>query len=387
MLDTNNIDTGFDNKEDLNIISDEEQRHTLKSYSQLTTESKYKIPNKNNNEENNNVLINSYFKDVSYESLLSPSQEICLSALMNNCEENIKIRHTYLKNLHKDRKVVKKVCECKNTKHHKTNTINKKKIDIDKTNYLIKAYSSRKNEIRNRFINSNLRLVASIAKRFIGRGVSFLDLIQEGNCGLIRAVEKFDYTKGFRFSTYAVWWINQSINRAIFNQTRTVKVPSYLLEKSRKIWQTYLEIKEKTGNEPQAVEIAKILNISVDGIKSVIKSENNTVSLDSTIYNNESLSYLDVFRDKEQVIQDITIDSISIPQNVEVALELLTIREKEIIKMRYGIGYDDSYTLDFIGKKFGLTRERIRQIEKQALVRLKRFDSSEVLKSLYDNLQ
>jgi len=331
-----------------------------------------------------NLLVNDYFKDVSLETLLKPRQELTLSALMQNCESKIAL-YSRSENGVK----ISKVCECNSskngTKSTKGSNAHYKKILRDKL--IINAYKNYKNSLRNRFISSNLRLVASIAKRFAGKGASFLDLIQEGNIGLIRAVEKFDYSKGYRFSTYAVWWINQSISRAIFNQSRTVKVPSYLLEKSGKIWQTFISLKEQKGKDPTAEEIAAILGISVDGIKSIIRSGNDVVSLDSNIYNSETTSYVDLLKDDDQTIQDAEIDNISIPDNVQEALVELTDREREVIKMRYGIGYDDSFTLDYIGQKFGLTRERIRQIEKQTILKLKKSHSCEVLKSLYENLQ
>lgn len=381
MLDNNKFETYLDDDTQFESDSADLGDLEIKSPTLPVSESKTLNP-RVSTDENDNILINNYFRDVSFESLLKPRQEIILSSLMKNCEKNIKRYHDILIEL----------TSLSNYRNKNLKSLNNKNslikgLDVKAIKTIIKVYENRRNEIRNKFINSNLRLVASIAKRNLRRGVPFLDLIQEGNCGLIRAVEKFDYTKGYRFSTYAVWWINQSINRAIFNQTRTVKVPSYLLEKAGKIWQKYSDLKKDNGNEPRPEEVASALNISVDGVKSIIKSGNNIVSLDSNVYDNESLSFIDIFKDNSQISQDSTVDSLSVPENIEDALEDLPERENEIIRLRYGIGYDESYTLDYIGKKFGLTRERIRQIEKQALVRLKRCNTSEVLRSLYENLQ
>jgi len=381
MLDNNKFETYLDDDTQFESDSADLGDLEIKSPTLPVSESKTLNP-RASTDENDNMLINNYFRDVSFESLLKPRQEIILSSLMKNCEKNIKRYHDILIEL----------TSLSNYRNKNLKSLNNKNslikgLDVKAIKTIIKVYENRRNEIRNKFINSNLRLVASIAKRNLRRGVPFLDLIQEGNCGLIRAVEKFDYTKGYRFSTYAVWWINQSINRAIFNQTRTVKVPSYLLEKAGKIWQKYSDLKKDNGNEPRPEEVASALNISVDGVKSIIKSGNNIVSLDSNVYDNESLSFIDIFKDNSQISQDSTVDSLSVPENIEDALEDLPERENEIIRLRYGIGYDESYTLDYIGKKFGLTRERIRQIEKQALVRLKRCSTSEVLRSLYENLQ
>jgi len=330
-------------------------------------------------------LINAYFKEVSTESLLTPKEEIEVAAKIRKCEIRAKemqrvIERALSKRFERiNRRTLLELIEVAD----KTK-VNKKRIQ--RLLNLLEAYSGKATQFRNRFIKANLRLVASIAKRYIGRGVPFLDLIQEGNLGLIKAVERFDHTKGYRFSTYACWWINQAMARAIHNQTRTIRIPSYLLEKAGKVQYVRHLLKEEAGRSPEAKEIAKRVNMSVESVRRVLENGEKMVSLDSSIWNDEKMTYMDFIPDTNFLSPDSLIAAASIPKNVNDALSLLTPREREIVKMRFGIGYENPSTLDDVGKRFGLTRERIRQIERKALERLKRSKSAPVLKSLMESL-
>ena len=332
-------------------------------------------------------LINAYFKEVSTEPLLSPKEEIEVAAKIRKCEARAReMQRVIERNLsrrvsHGDKKTLLELINIANKSPNKTELFKKR---IKRIVNLFQAYSGKAIHFRNRFIKANLRLVASMAKKHMGRGVPFLDLIQEGNLGLIKAVEKFDYTKGYRFSTYACWWINQAMTRALYNQTRTIRVPSYLLEKAGKVQYTRSWLKEKTGNVPDADEIAKRVNMSVEGVRRILESGEKVVSLDSTIGAEEKMTLIDFVPDSDSPQPDSLIAAASIPQNVDRALSSLNFREREVIKMRFGIGYENPFTLDEVGKRFGLTRERIRQIERSSMQKLKRSKSASALRSLVE---
>jgi len=248
---------------------------------------------------------------------------------------------------------------------------------------LCEVYERKGEELRGRFIRSNLRLVASMAKKYLGRGVPFLDLIQEGNLGLMRAVERYDHRKGYRFSTYACWWIKQAMTRGVFNQTQTVKVPTYVMERAGKVRDARTRMREVEGREPMAEEIAKRVKMSVESVRQVMDSGKGVLRLDSPVWNGEKATYMDYMADMGAVGAEGLVAEVSIPERVDEALEQLGEREREVVKMRFGIGYGgEGYTLDEIGMRFNLTRERIRQIEKNALTRLKRSRSANILKSL-----
>lgn len=332
-------------------------------------------------------LINAYFKEVSTEPLLSPKEEIEVAAKIRKCEARAReMQRVIERNLrrrvgHGDKKTLLELVDTANKSAKETQLFNKR---IKRIVNLFHAYSGKAVHFRNRFIRANLRLVASLAKKYMGRGVPFLDLIQEGNLGLIKAVEKFDYTKGYRFSTYACWWINQAMTRALYNQTRTIRVPSYLLEKAGKVHYTRSWLKERTGKAPGAEEIAKRTNMSVEGVRRILESGEKVVSLDSTIGTEEKMTLIDFVPDSDSPQPDSLIAAASIPQNVAQALSSLNFREKEIIKMRFGIGYENPFTLDEVGKRFGLTRERIRQIERSSMQKLRRSKSASALRSLVE---
>ena len=341
-------------------------------------------------------LVNAYFQEVSTEPLLTPQEESLVAAKIKGCESKAKeikkiIEKTLGKWLEDDAE--KLAFEVNNFLKLDTDTAedNKKLQDIKeiaRLRMLVGVYQAALNksvQLRNRFVKSNLRLVASMAKRYAGRGIPFLDLIQEGNLGLIKAVERFDHTKGYRFSTYACWWINQAMTRGVFNQTRTVKMPAYLLEKAGKVRHVKRVLTEQNSREPIAEEIAEKAQMSVENVKRILESSGNrVVRLDTPVYDGEKATYLDFMEDSSSLVVDSLIAEISIPGNINSALLRLTERERDVVKMRFGIGYECAYTLDEIGKKYKLTRERIRQIEKKALERIKKSKSAPVLRSLMD---
>ncbi len=341
-------------------------------------------------------LVNAYFKEVSTETLLAPNEEAHVAAKIKCCEDRAKavlkrIERILGKKIGGDiselRSEAKNLIEINNVNNSSANGIKNLKSGRDFTLLvnLYEAYVTKGFQMRNRFIKANLRLVASMAKRYVGRGVPFLDLIQEGNLGLIKAVERFDHTKGYRFSTYACWWINQAMTRGIFNQTRTVKMPAYLLEKAGKVRHVKRVLTNDYEREPYAEEIAEKAQMSVENVKRILESSvNKVVRLDTPVWNGEKVTYMDYMEDSSSLEVDSVIAEISIPENINSALLMLSMREREVVKMRFGIGYDGPYTLDEIGRKFRLTRERIRQIEKKALDRIKRSKSAPVLRSLME---
>lgn len=338
-------------------------------------------------------LVNAYFKEVGTEALLTPKEEVILSAKIKECDFRVE---QALKSINSvigyevkgsARHVLDELKELIEYSSEVQNDLDTNSFEsLKRLTVLLDVYFRSSTKLKNRFIKSNLRLVASMAKKYVGRGVPFLDLIQEGNLGLIKAVERFDHTKGFRFSTYACWWINQAMTRGVFNQTRTVKIPAYVLEKAGKVWIERARFIEKYGREPQAREISKKVNMSKENVRQVLQSRNgnNMVCLDSPVWKGEKTTFMDYMEDSASSPVDSLIDEVSIPASVNSALHILEDKEREIIKMRFGIQADASCTLDEIGRKFGLTRERIRQIEKKALKKIRESEAAPVLRSLMD---
>lgn len=245
---------------------------------------------------------------------------------------------------------------------------------------LAKAASEGSQEAKTALINHNLRLVVSIAKKYMGRGLSLLDLIQEGNLGLIKAVDKYDVNKGFKFSTYATYWIKQSISRAIMEQTRNIRIPAHIVELISNIKKAERIFEQKYGRVPNNKELAAILNVDVDKIKEVRIWEKDTTSLDIVIGDDEDTTVGSFIEDKTTPLAFSTIEENDCTAAIRGILDTLNDREKVVIKRRFGIGQERAETLDEIGKALGLSRERIRQIETSALRKLRNPRRANLLK-------
>jgi RNA polymerase primary sigma factor len=341
-----------------------------------------------------NDPVRMYLKEIGKVPLLNAAQEVDLARRIQAGELSTVLLDTLREELRPDPKdlkfCVQKVWEIRNhqmTAFGKVEGIGRDKIaksyrpktDPELESFLLRV--ERDGQLAKRkLIEANLRLVVSIAKRYVGRGMLFLDLIQEGNLGLIRAVEKFDYDKGFKFSTYATWWIRQAITRAIADQARTIRIPVHMVETINKLVRVQRQLLQDLGREPTPDEIGKVMGIGADKVREIQKVSQEPVSLETPIGEEEDSHLGDFIEDSDAVVPVDAASFILLQEQLESVLHTLSEREKKVIQLRFGLVDGHPRTLEEVGREFGVTRERIRQIESKTLSKLRHPSRSQKLR-------
>ena len=341
-------DKEYDNGDQFPSGHEDSKSQTRKSKGRpLTSEKEYE-------------LINAYCNEIGQEHLFTQKEEIGVSAQIKICEEKIKQLTSTVERLSK-------------------NGPAKRLITLK---YLVMSYSRKAKQLKERFIKANLKLVFAMANRYRSHRHQLLDLIQEGNIGLIKAVERFDYRRGNRFSTYASWWIHQALIRAVYEQTRTIKIPVYILEQKNKIHRTISAIQRESGRTPFSEEIAERAQTAVEVVDLILDGIDTKVfHLDSPLSNDDTTTILDITQDDSMPAPDHFTTNTELIEKLDESMSKLSDRERRIISSRFGIGHQTPHTLDEIGKIFNVTRERVRQIEKGAFKKLANSESGTILRS------
>src|SRR5580765_3685711 len=341
-----------------------------------------------------NDPVRMYLKEIGKVPLLNAAQEVDLARRIQAGELSTALQHQTAEDGKPDPKAMKFMVEkVRETRDHQTNAFGKVEgIGRDK---IAKSYRPKTEPelhdfcrrverdgqlAKRKLIEANLRLVVSIAKRYVGRGMLFLDLIQEGNLGLIRAVEKFDYDKGFKFSTYATWWIRQAITRAIADQARTIRIPVHMVETINKLVRVQRQLLQDLGREPMPDEIGKVMGIGADKVREILKVSQEPVSLETPIGEEEDSHLGDFIEDSDAVVPIDAASFILLQEQLESVLHTLSDREKKVIQLRFGLLDGHPRTLEEVGREFGVTRERIRQIESKTLSKLRHPSRSQKLR-------
>jgi RNA polymerase primary sigma factor len=341
-------DKEYDNADEFPSGHEDSKSQTRKSKARpLTSEKEYE-------------LINAYCNEIGQQHLFTQKEEIKVSAQIRICEEKIK--------------------QLKSTFERLSRKGPTKRLITLK--YLIMSYSQKAKQLKERFIKANLKLVFAMANKYRSHRHHLLDLIQEGNIGLIKAVERFDYKRGNRFSTYASWWIHQALIRAVYEQTRTIKIPVYILEQKNKIQRTISTIQKESGRTPLSEEIAQRARTAVEVVDLILDGLDTRVfHLDSPLPNDETTTILDIIQDDSTPAPDQFTTNTELIERLDESMSKLSDRERQIITSRFGIGHKTPHTLDEVGKSFNVTRERIRQIEKGAFKKLANSESGTILRS------
>lgn len=306
-----------------------------------------------------------YLKEIGKVPLLSADEEIELAQKMeagNKAEEEIE-------------KLNQQLSEAKDEEE---------KSQIQQQIQQQRSYLAKGDAAKKKLAEANLRLVVSIAKRYVGRGMLFLDLIQEGNLGLIKAVEKFDYSKGYKFSTYATWWIRQAITRAIADQARTIRIPVHMVETINKLIRVSRQLLQELGREPSPEEIAEEMDIPVERVREILKISQEPVSLETPIGEEEDSHLGDFIQDENVPVPADAAAFTLLKEQLDEVLGTLTEREQKVLRLRFGLDDSRARTLEEVGKEFNVTRERIRQIEAKALRKLRHPSRSRKLKDYLD---